>query len=522
MLWRRLLTIALLSWSLGASAQPAKPKLLALVIGNGAYAQLGALPNPKRDAALVSEALREAGYSVEQASDLTASRLAEKLRSFRSLAASAPPGSVIVLYYAGHGFAVNGQSIILPTDSRIEAGQLDMSSAVTVDSLLRSLGGSDQVHKVLVVDACRNLLAFRQSGVQVSTLAETSKPPNAFVLYSTGNGVSAADGAAGEYSPFAVSFVRQLETAGESIGDFATDVARAVLNRTLQSQQPESFSSLRSRLVLNDKPVSVASGLYVRAHEAFNRGDAAGAAEPALAAARLGDTRAMILYGDLLYYGSGVPRSVQDAILWYHKAANAGDSEGYLALGTTYLSVAEVQDVRQAAEWFEKGIAAGNQEAMYALAHVLQDDTRGMKNVPRAIELYEKSLTAYNCCSAVNLAVLYFRGDDVPRNLALAERYGRMAHDRGNYKGTHVLAGIAIERKDYAAAKGLFLEAVDRGSAYAANQLGVMAANGWGEPKDRVVAAEWFRKALSLATKSHDESVIIAAKKYLAAVGATP
>ena len=64
-MWRTFLMtgLAVLLAAQAALAQPQQARGVALVIGNGAYAQQ-ALPGPVRDAGAVAAALRQQGYSV--------------------------------------------------------------------------------------------------------------------------------------------------------------------------------------------------------------------------------------------------------------------------------------------------------------------------------------------------------------------------------------------------------------------------------------------------------------------------
>jgi uncharacterized caspase-like protein len=57
------IAVAVFLLALGASLAHAE-KRVALVIGNGAYANVGALPNPVRDAEAVEALLRGAGFDV--------------------------------------------------------------------------------------------------------------------------------------------------------------------------------------------------------------------------------------------------------------------------------------------------------------------------------------------------------------------------------------------------------------------------------------------------------------------------
>jgi caspase domain-containing protein len=91
-----------------ALAPPAgAAKRVALVIGNGAYAQAGTLTNPVNDATDMANALKRFGFDVILGLDLDRRRFDEKVRAFSNVLEEA---DAAVLFYAGHGLQVAGLS----------------------------------------------------------------------------------------------------------------------------------------------------------------------------------------------------------------------------------------------------------------------------------------------------------------------------------------------------------------------------------------------------------------------------
>ena len=88
---------------------------IALVIGNSAYENAAALPNPERDANLVADALKRTGFeTVILLTNLRKDALVSALRDF---AARAETADWAVVYYAGHGMEVGGINYLIPTDT---------------------------------------------------------------------------------------------------------------------------------------------------------------------------------------------------------------------------------------------------------------------------------------------------------------------------------------------------------------------------------------------------------------------
>lgn len=509
-----LLWLGLLAAALAAPAAAA-PARIALVVGNTAYSAVRGVPNAARDATMVGAALGEAGFTVLDAVDLPKSALVDKLGEFRGRVAAAGPDSVALIYYAGHGFSLGDEPLLLPVDARLPGGRLDPQSLLQLSALMDAASANKAGRSVVIVDACRNLIQFKDLGLGATTLLPPSRPPNSLLVFSTSKGYSAADGEEGGHSPFARAFVDELGEAGQPVGLFFDGVRDRILAQTGAAQQLERISTLSGDLVLNDKPISLARSLHYKAYALWTQGNHSQSTEVQREAAGLGDTHAMIAYADRLYYGKEVPADIDKAIVWYHRAAQAGDANGWFALGQIYESHPKVRNIRDSVKWLEKGIKAGSKESMYQLALMLQDNRYGIQDVRRAVRLYEASLDAYQGCAAINAALLYAKGVGVRRDYVLARKYGRLAADRGNVKGLDVLAYVDMHQKKYREAARLYRLGSAQGSAFASLQLGVLHANGWGVDKDIDAAEDYFYQGLKQAREAKDSVMIERAEKYL-------
>ncbi|MEY9757111.1 tetratricopeptide (TPR) repeat protein [Bradyrhizobium yuanmingense] len=79
---------------------------VALVVGNGAYKNVHALPNPPRDSKLIAGVLRDLGFqTVMDTRDLTRDAFFQTLKAF---AEEAEKADWAMVYYAGHGFEIGG------------------------------------------------------------------------------------------------------------------------------------------------------------------------------------------------------------------------------------------------------------------------------------------------------------------------------------------------------------------------------------------------------------------------------
>jgi hypothetical protein len=91
---------------------------VALVIGNGAYVHVKALPNPSNDARSIAKSLRDIGFSVTEGIDLDRGGMQTMIRDFLREAARA---HVAMVYFAGHGVQIGGRNSLVPVDAQRSA-----------------------------------------------------------------------------------------------------------------------------------------------------------------------------------------------------------------------------------------------------------------------------------------------------------------------------------------------------------------------------------------------------------------
>ena len=128
-------------------------KRVALVIGNSAYQNVLALPNPANDAAAMGALLKSSGFtSVSTFHDLGIAQLRKAVRDFTDVASDA---DIAVIFYAGHGIEVDGTNYIIPVDATL-ARDFDVpDETVSLDRLLKSIELSKKL-KLIILDACRD------------------------------------------------------------------------------------------------------------------------------------------------------------------------------------------------------------------------------------------------------------------------------------------------------------------------------------------------------------------------------
>ncbi|MGY2989919.1 MULTISPECIES: caspase family protein [Bradyrhizobium] len=253
--------------SVTAPAPPAAPaatgRRVALVIGNGAYAHVKALPNPPNDARAIARSLRDIGFTVSEGLDLDRDTMQKTIHDFLREAARS---QIAVVYYAGHGVQVDGRNYLVPVDIEFRAGGRMTDAMVDMDTIMAGL--DDQIRtNILILDACRNnpmapqlASAGPSRGIEAgSGLAAPASLGSGSTLgagtlfaFATAPGQVALDGE-GANSPFSAALSRHVGTPGLEVQQMLTRVRAEVVAATKGKQVPWSNSSLLGEVYLAEK-----------------------------------------------------------------------------------------------------------------------------------------------------------------------------------------------------------------------------------------------------------------------------
>jgi tetratricopeptide (TPR) repeat protein len=246
-----------------ARAQAATSRRVALVIGNGTYAHVKALPNPPNDARAIAKSLREIGFTVSEGLDLGRDDMQKTIRDFLRDATRA---QIAVVYYAGHGVQIDGRNYLVPVDIEFKAGGRVTDAMVDMETIMAGL--DDQIRtNILILDACRNnpmapqvASAGPSRGVEAgSGLAAPASlgsgstlGAGTLIAFATAPGQVALDGE-GANSPFSAALSRHVGTPGLEVQQMLTRVRAEVVAATKGKQVPWSNSSLLGEVYLAEK-----------------------------------------------------------------------------------------------------------------------------------------------------------------------------------------------------------------------------------------------------------------------------
>jgi hypothetical protein len=220
---------------------------VALVIGNAGDRTWGLLDTAGNDAALISNALLRQGFEVYAGHPWLDLDRRQLLATIRAFSQSITPGSVALIYYAGHGVRSGGRNFLVPANAAIPARDEDYDRDLVAidDMLLRPMQQANGALTIIVLDACESrsvpsLSARRDARGSASGFAPISPHGNGtIIISSTGPNDVALDrvGHASD-SPFAIAFATAISEPGLEIRDVFDRVEAMVDHATNHQQRP--------------------------------------------------------------------------------------------------------------------------------------------------------------------------------------------------------------------------------------------------------------------------------------------
>lgn len=211
------------------------------------------LANPLADAELISRAMARGG--IENITVVSEPIAEDWEEQFDGFIASLGPDDIALLYYAGHGFQIEGRNYFLASDG---------ISLIPLDPIVQDMTDASK-GAIVIVDACRNnpLAAAETNGLmEVRAIAGTNRATetitlnevknattglaqlanlrglSALILFSTEPGNFAEDGdEPGKGSPFAKAFAREIKKR-QSLDEVMRKTAIRVNKSTKGRQSP--------------------------------------------------------------------------------------------------------------------------------------------------------------------------------------------------------------------------------------------------------------------------------------------
>ena len=471
----RLISALVILWLCSPAAAETR---VALVIGNSDYKNIEPLTNPRHDALDMSVALEGLGFEMMLEIDVTRARFRTLITEFGAKAASA---DVALLYYAGHGFQIDGRNYMVPTDAVIASAADLTDQTLRLDQLLGAMERSSGV-KLVFLDACRdNPFGEELGDARLGTgLAQMGTEANFLFSYATQPDNVAYDGT-GRNSFYTEAMLHHLYTPGQNVGQMMIGVRRDVLAATGGKQIPWENSSLTRSFQFDTSPeaISEESMLYQIAVDErdpdllslyVNRYPEGAHTEEALAFLDTGTrTRSVERTGE----------TERAARLW--DLARRSRMRPLLELYVTrYPDAPGRAEAERLLETIPRPEDATAGKICERLATHPRDATAENPGVPMS-RLQQNALAAIQACSAAAA-----RAPEVPHYVAL-------------------LARATVAAGDLDRAVVLYRDAAERGDLRAMVSLAQLTEQGTGVPQDSARALALYEKA---AAGGSDDAMI--------------
>ncbi|MCA3262124.1 MAG: caspase family protein [Telmatospirillum sp.] len=222
-----------------ATAPASASRKVALVIGNGAYAE-APLKNPTNDARAVAAKLRQQGFEVVLRENATKTQMNDVVADFGEKLSA---GDTALFFFAGHGIQVQGRNYLIPTDARITSEQRVRLETLDVEAVLDQMAAARVSVSMVILDACRNNPFERRFRSVGGGLAQISAPEGTMIAYATAPGKVAADGE-GANGLYTQELLKALSQPGLKVEDVFKQVRIGVARASGGSQVPWEASSL--------------------------------------------------------------------------------------------------------------------------------------------------------------------------------------------------------------------------------------------------------------------------------------
>lgn len=258
------LLLTLLAW-LGSGAVAQAAERVALVIGNGGYAERP-LRRPVQDASDMAALLETLGFTVTVATELDLEQMERRVQEF---VAGARAAEVRLFYFSGHGANYRDHSYLLPVGHGIHRAYDMKRKAYPLDALLDGLredapGGIN----VVLLDACRDEPFGSQSksvGGGKGLIPVATAGFGTLVAYAAGAGEQAME-LAGDRNSLFTKYLLQRLREPEEIRLVLTQV-RAAVKAENPAQVTETSDKLDQPLYLagepGKEPPSITTGTLV-------------------------------------------------------------------------------------------------------------------------------------------------------------------------------------------------------------------------------------------------------------------
>ncbi len=166
-----------------------------------------------------------------------------------------------------------------------------------------------------------------------------------------------------------------------------------------------------------------------------------------------GDVKAQLDLALRCRDGKGVAKDNVEAMMWAHRAADAGNADAMDFIGSAYLRGAAIKGNPVVALGYFKAAAAKSPLAAFNLGQCYFGAQGTEQDAPKALECWKQAANAGHGRAAACAAMAYLSGEGVPSDPAEARRLAERAAELNDPSGLIVLGEIQFQAGDLDAAK---------------------------------------------------------------------
>jgi len=224
-----------------------KENRVALVVGNSAY-KSAPLRNPTNDAKDMAAKLKGMGFTVIERSNLSVKQIGSTLREFRS---KLTPGSVALVFYAGHGVQIKGENYLPAVDADISGEEDVPTQSLAMRQIMDVLEEAKTRLNLVFLDACRNNPYARSFRSASDGLNRVNAPSGTLISFATRPGSVAADGT-GRNGLYTGALLEQMNNQSQPIEQVLKKVVSQVKSASKSQQEPWMEGSIEGEFCFGE------------------------------------------------------------------------------------------------------------------------------------------------------------------------------------------------------------------------------------------------------------------------------
>ena len=215
----------------------------ALIIGNDRYPKAPLL-NAGNDARSIEQALSELGFETMLLENAVLEELDRGVKKFLSRIRQ---NDVALVFYAGHGFQIEGENYIVPVDFSAEDISAAKFSSYPANKLLDGITSRDPKLQLIILDACRNnpFAVSRNVGGGLAMMGASGK--GTFIALATAPGSTASDNPNGVNGLFTTALLKSIKKKGLALTELFDEVKREVSVMSADAQRPWTNSDFAGK-----------------------------------------------------------------------------------------------------------------------------------------------------------------------------------------------------------------------------------------------------------------------------------